>query len=86
MLTLILNADLEQTKAFMTRLKYFPVAESLGGYESLCELPAIMTHASVPQEMRKELGIEDGLIRFSVGLEDGDDLLDDIRSSLELVK
>jgi len=62
------------------------VAESLGGFESMCELPALMTHASVPEEMRKELGIEDGLIRFSIGMEDIDDLLDDISTSLDLIK
>lgn len=52
----------------------------------MCELPALMTHASVPQEMRLELGIEDSMIRFSVGMEDSDDLIDDISSSLDLIK
>jgi len=61
----------------------FTTAESLGGYESLIELPAIMTHASVPEEHRRQLGITDGLIRMSVGLEDVRDLIDDIECALQ---
>ncbi len=61
----------------------FTTAESLGGYESLIELPAIMTHASVPEEHRRQLGITDGLIRMSVGLEDVRDLIDDIEGALQ---
>ncbi len=61
----------------------FTTAESLGGYESLIELPAIMTHASVPEEHRRQLGITDGLIRMSVGLEDVRDLIDDIEDALQ---
>ncbi len=61
----------------------FTTAESLGGYESLIELPAVMTHASVPEEHRRQLGITDGLIRISVGLEDVRDLIDDIESALQ---
>jgi cystathionine beta-lyase/cystathionine gamma-synthase len=61
----------------------FTTAESLGGYESLIELPAVMTHASVPEEHRRQLGITDGLIRISVGLEDVRDLIDDIEAALQ---
>lgn len=64
--------------AFLKALQIFTCAESLGGVESLAELPAIMTHASLTAEARKELGIGDGLIRLSVGLEDVDDLRDDL--------
>lgn len=60
------------------------MAESLGGVESLCEIPALMTHASVPAERRKELGIEDGLIRISVGIENVEDLLADIDNALKV--
>mgnify|MGYP002378367175 CR=1 FL=1 len=61
----------------------FTTAESLGGFESLIELPAVMTHASVPEEHRRQLGITDGLIRMSVGLEDVQDLIQDIEDALQ---
>jgi cystathionine beta-lyase/cystathionine gamma-synthase len=64
--------------AFLKALQIFTCAESLGGVESLAELPAIMTHASLTPEARKELGIGDGLIRLSVGLEDVEDLREDL--------
>ena len=60
----------------------FALAESLGGVESLIELPAKMTHASVPEDLRKELGIEEGLVRLSVGIESVEDLLDDLDQAL----
>jgi cystathionine beta-lyase/cystathionine gamma-synthase len=63
-------------------LKIFKIAESLGGVESLVELPAIMTHASIPKEERKKAGLDDGLIRLSVGVEDPDDLLRDMDRAL----
>jgi cystathionine gamma-lyase len=63
-----------------TRL--FTLAESLGGVESLIELPALMTHASLPAERRAEIGIDDGLIRLSVGIEDADDLIADLEQAL----
>ncbi len=66
--------------ARLTRL--FTLAESLGGVESLIELPALMTHASVPAERRGEIGIDDGLIRLSVGIEEGDDLVADLEQAL----
>jgi len=69
-------------REFVRRTKLFFLAESLGGVESLCELPAAMTHASVPPEIRQEIGISDGLIRLSVGIEDTDDLIADIAAAL----
>lgn len=62
------------------------VAESLGGVESLIEHPASMTHASIPKEIREQAGLTDNLIRFSVGIEDVDDLISDIESALEASK
>ena len=64
------------------RTRLFTLAESLGGVESLIELPALMTHASLPSERREEIGIDDGLIRLSVGIEDADDLIADLDSAL----
>jgi len=61
----------------------FTLAESLGGYESLAELPVLMTHASVPEDQRKVLGISDSLIRLSVGLEDVEDLIADLDQALK---
>lgn len=66
----------------LDRVQYFTLAESLGAVESLISLPAKMTHASIPRERRLELGIEDGLIRLSVGLEDVHDLIDDLDQAL----
>lgn len=68
---------------FLKALKVFTLAESLGGYESLAELPSIMTHASVPEDVRAELGITDQLIRLSVGLETVDDLCNDLDQALK---
>ena len=68
----------ERSQRFLSSLKVFTCAESLGGVESLIELPAVMTHASVPAETRAQLGIDDGLIRISVGLEAVDDLVADL--------
>jgi cystathionine beta-lyase/cystathionine gamma-synthase len=68
----------ERSQKFLSSLKVFTCAESLGGVESLIELPAVMTHASVPAETRAALGIDDGLIRISVGLEAVDDLIGDL--------
>jgi cystathionine gamma-lyase len=69
---------LDDARKFMSKLEIFTIAESLGSVESLIEHPAIMTHASVPPENRAKLGITDGFIRISVGVEDIDDLLDDL--------
>ena len=64
------------------QLRLFKIAESLGGVESLVELPAVMTHASIPKEERKKAGLDDGLIRLSVGIEHIQDLLDDLKRGL----
>lgn len=72
----------EQAKLFLKNLKLFYLAESLGGVESLCELPAEMTHGSIPREMRHEIGISDGLIRLSIGVENADDLIDDLEQAI----
>jgi cystathionine beta-lyase/cystathionine gamma-synthase len=75
------------THTFFENLFFFPqfflLAESLGGYESLAEHPAIMTHASVPADIRQELGIGDNLIRLSVGCEDKEDLIRDLDQALK---
>ena len=71
-----------QARALVKRLELFALAESLGGVESLVELPAPMTHASVPAEQRRKIGISDGLVRLSVGVEDPGDLVADLASAL----
>ena len=78
MMTFVIKGGLPAARSFLKAVKIFACAESLGGVESLIEHPAIMTHASVPVETRKALGIEDGLIRLSVGIENGQDLVDDL--------
>ena len=78
MLTFVLSGGLEAARAFLKNLKVFACAESLGGVESLIEHPAIMTHASVPAETRARLGIADGFIRVSCGIEHVDDLVADL--------
>jgi cystathionine gamma-lyase len=75
--------SLDNARKFAETLKIFALAESLGGVESLADHPAIMTHASVPVEERAKLGISDGLIRLSVGVEDEEDLLADVKQALE---
>lgn len=82
MITVILDRDLEGTKRMLERTHLFTLAESLGGVESLIEHPAIMTHASIPPGQRADLGIHDGLIRLSVGIEDCDDLIADLKNAL----
>jgi cystathionine gamma-lyase len=78
MISFELKGSLDQAREFLRALRIFACAESLGGVESLAEHPAIMTHASVPAEARRALGIGDGLIRLSVGLEDRADLTADL--------
>jgi cystathionine gamma-lyase len=77
--------NLENSTKFLQALEVFMIAESLGGFESLVELPSVMTHASVPAEQRAELGIDDGLIRVSVGLEDAKDLIGDFENAFRAV-
>ena len=79
-----LEGTLEDAENFLSRLKLFSTAESLGGVESLVEIPAIMTHASVPKEVREKNGISDTLIRVSAGIEDTEDLIADFRNALGL--
>ena len=82
MLTMVLEGGLPSAKKFLEKTKLFSLAESLGGVESLIEHPAIMTHASVPLDIRKKLGIDDGLVRLSVGIESIDDLIEDLEQAL----
>ncbi|MEZ0170111.1 cystathionine gamma-synthase [Microvirga sp. TS319] len=81
-ITARIKGGLDGATRLLERCQLFTLAESLGGVESLIEHPAIMTHASVPPQVRAELGIDDGLVRLSVGIEDADDLIQDLRSAL----
>ena len=72
----------EDSIAFLEKLKVFTLAESLGGVESLANHPALMTHASIPEDKRKEVGITDDLVRLSVGIEDIEDLIEDLKQAL----
>jgi cystathionine gamma-lyase len=83
MVTFVIKGGLPAARTFLKTVRLFACAESLGGVESLVEHPAIMTHASVPAETRKMLGIDDGFIRLSVGIENGNDLVADLMAALE---
>ncbi len=85
MVTATLKGGLDEASRFLERCSLFALAESLGGVESLIEHPAIMTHASVPAEVRAELGISDTLVRLSVGIEDCDDLIADLDAALSAI-
>jgi len=78
-----IKGGLEKSKSFLEQTKIFALAESLGGVESLIEHPALMTHASLPKDRREKIGISDGLVRLSVGLESLDDLIEDIEQALK---
>lgn len=82
MISVVLKKGLEQAKRCLSRCELFTLAESLGGVESLIEHPALMTHASIPPENRKKIGIDDGLIRLSVGIEHVEDLKADLDQAL----
>lgn len=82
MITAVIKGDLESSRRMLSACKVFTLAESLGGVESLIEHPAIMTHASIPKEQREALGISDGLIRLSIGIESADDLISDLDEAL----
>lgn len=82
MLSFEIKGGITEAKTFVENLKIFSLAESLGGVESLIEIPALMTHASVPPEERRRLGITDTLIRMSAGIEDCEDLIEDIDNAL----
>jgi cystathionine gamma-lyase len=84
MITAVLRGGLPAATTLLEQTRLFALAESLGGVESLIEHPAVMTHASIPSEIRASLGISDGLIRLSVGIEDADDLVADLQRALDL--
>ena len=83
MISFVLAGDLQRAEKFCASTRLFTLAESLGGVESLIELPASMTHASVPADQRAALGLVDGLVRLSVGIEDPDDLIADIQQAMD---
>lgn len=85
MISILLKADLSNTRKFLENLHLIKLAESLGSVETLIEHPGIMTHASISYEKRIKLGILDNLVRLSVGIEDVDDLIDDLSNSLKLI-
>jgi cystathionine beta-lyase/cystathionine gamma-synthase len=84
MITAFLHGDVDNARKFLSATKVFTLAESLGGVESLIEHPGIMTHASIPPERRKEIGIDDSLVRLSVGIEHVDDQIADLQHALEV--
>lgn len=84
MISFEIKGGLDEARTLVESTKLFLLAESLGGVESLIELPAIMTHASIPAERRREMGIADGLIRISVGIENVEDLKQDLEQALSL--
>jgi len=83
MVSVEFKLSLEETKKLISSFKLFSLAESLGGVESLVNHPASMTHASIPADERHRCGIADGLVRFSVGIEDSQDLIDDLTTTLK---
>jgi cystathionine beta-lyase/cystathionine gamma-synthase len=82
MVTAVLKGGLAASRRFLERCSLFTLAESLGGVESLIEHPAIMTHASLPEDVRAGLGIDDGLVRLSVGIENVEDLIAELKYAL----
>lgn len=83
MISFEVKGGLAEARRVLQRLEIFKIAESLGGVESLVELPTIMTHASIPEEERRKSGLDDGLVRLSVGIENADDLIADLKQALE---
>jgi len=83
MISFVVRGGLERARALLKACRLFTCAESLGGVESLIEHPALMTHASLPAEVRARLGIADGLIRVSAGIEDVRDLIADLAHALQ---
>jgi cystathionine beta-lyase/cystathionine gamma-synthase len=83
MVSFTLKGDsLQDAIQMMEKVKVFSLAESLGGVESLCTHPATMTHASIPKEEREKAGLKDTLVRLSVGIEDAEDLIDDLKQAI----
>ncbi|KAK9722463.1 Cys/Met metabolism PLP-dependent enzyme [Popillia japonica] len=85
MMSMYIDGGRKEAENFLTAIKLFIMAESLGGYESLAEIPSIMTHASLPPELLKELNITDNMIRLSIGLEDPEDLIKDLDQALKAI-
>jgi len=85
MISFYIKGDINKTNKFLQSLKIFTLAESLGGVESLIESPALMTHGSVPPAHRKLLGIDDNFVRVSTGIENIEDLLDDLKQALSKI-
>ena len=83
MVSAVIQGGLERTRRFLECCRIFTLAESLGGVESLIEHPALMTHASIPAEQRAAIGIDDGLVRLSIGIEHVDDLIADLDQALK---
>jgi len=82
MLGFYVKGDLKKTNKFLSSLEMITLAESLGGVESLIESPALMTHGSVPVEVRKSVGIDDNYCRFSTGIEEVEDIISDLKQAL----
>lgn len=85
MITFFLKGDIKKSSKFLSTVKLFALAESLGGVESLIEHPAIMTHASIPKKVRESIGLTDNLIRLSVGIENVQDLIEDLENAFKAV-
>ena len=85
MITFFLKGDIKKSNKFLSNVKLFALAESLGGVESLIENPAIMTHASIPKKVREQIGLTDNLIRLSVGIENVQDLIEDLESAFKAI-
>ena len=85
MITFYIKGDFEAARVFLESVELFTLAESLGAVESLIESPAIMTHASIPRARRFELGLDDNLVRLSIGVEDKDDLVADLARALDAI-
>lgn len=85
MITFFIKGDIKKANKFLENVHLFSLAESLGGVESLIENPAIMTHASIPKKVRESIGLTDNLIRLSVGIENVDDLIDDLENAFRAI-
>lgn len=85
-ITIWLKGGIKESRQFLENLQIFSLAESLGGVESLMNHPAIMTHASIPVEEREKLGISDTMCRLSIGIEDVEDLMSDLKNALDHIK
>ena len=82
MVSILTDKNIDNIREILKKFEVFTLAESLGGVESLVSHPATMTHASIPKEKREKLGVKDGLIRLSIGLESIDDILSDLKNAL----